>query len=77
MKTDDLALQLGAEVLTPFGREQLFDMGIGTRLKYGELLKGFTGLPVFRTTSEDRMVKSAYVVTPSSFLHIHAHASTA
>lgn len=52
-------VQLGAELLTPFGREQLFDMGIGTRLKYGELLKNFTGLPVFRTTSEERMVQSA------------------
>lgn len=62
--------KLGAEILTPFGREQLsvtcangvcftlltllhrFDLGIGFRVKYGDLLKGFTGLPVFRTTSE-------------------------
>ncbi|KAI0936637.1 hypothetical protein AcW1_000823 [Taiwanofungus camphoratus] len=51
--------KLGAEILTPFGREQLFDLGIGFRVKYGDLLKGFTGLPVFRTTSESRMVDSA------------------
>jgi hypothetical protein len=29
------------------------------RVKYGVLLKDFTQLPVWRTTSEDRMVKSA------------------
>ncbi|KAH9947918.1 histidine phosphatase superfamily [Amylocystis lapponica] len=51
--------KLGAEILTPFGREQLYDLGVGFRVKYGDLLKGFTGLPVFRTTSEDRMVDSA------------------
>ena len=28
-------------------------------MKYGELLNDFTQLPVWRTTSEDRMVKSA------------------
>lgn len=36
-----------------------FDMGVAFRIKYGELLKGFTDLPVFRTTSEERMVESA------------------
>ncbi|THG93046.1 hypothetical protein EW145_g8491, partial [Phellinidium pouzarii] len=36
-----------------------FDMGVGFRVKYGQLLKNFTGLPVFRTTSENRMVASA------------------
>ncbi|KAI0734596.1 histidine phosphatase superfamily [Fomitopsis betulina] len=51
--------KLGAEILTPFGREQLFELGIGFRVKYGELLNGFTGLPVFRTTSDYRMVQSA------------------
>ncbi|KAI5121931.1 hypothetical protein M0805_000260 [Coniferiporia weirii] len=51
--------KLGAELLTPFGRKQLFDLGVGFRIKYGELLKGFTDLPVFRTTSEERMVQSA------------------
>ncbi|CCM05833.1 uncharacterized protein FIBRA_08069 [Fibroporia radiculosa] len=50
--------KLGAEVLTPFGRQQLYDLGAAFRVKYGELLNGFEGLPVFRTTSEDRMVQS-------------------
>ncbi|KZT30678.1 phosphoglycerate mutase-like protein [Neolentinus lepideus HHB14362 ss-1] len=51
--------KLGAEILTPFGREQMYDLGVGFRVKYGQLLKGFTQLPVFRTTSEDRMLNSA------------------
>nr|ADW23572.1 acid phosphatase [uncultured organism] len=51
--------KLGAEILTPFGREQLFNLGVGFRVQYGDLLKGFTELPVWRTTSEDRMVDSA------------------
>ncbi|TFK51915.1 phosphoglycerate mutase-like protein [Heliocybe sulcata] len=51
--------KLGAELLTPFGREELFDLGVGFRVKYGDLLKNFTELPVWRTTSEDRMVQSA------------------
>ncbi|KAI0361287.1 phosphoglycerate mutase-like protein [Trametes cingulata] len=51
--------KLGAELLTPFGRQQLFDLGSAFRVKYGHLLKDFTDLPVFRTTSEARMVDSA------------------
>ncbi|KAJ7469951.1 acid phosphatase [Mycena galericulata] len=51
--------KLGAEILTPFGRAQLFELGVGFRVKYGDLLKGFTKLPVWRTTSEERMVDSA------------------
>ncbi|EJU00867.1 phosphoglycerate mutase-like protein [Dacryopinax primogenitus] len=52
---------LGAEILTPFGREQLFELGVSFRVKYGYLLDKFANgtLPVFRTTSEDRMLKSA------------------
>ncbi|KZP00817.1 phosphoglycerate mutase-like protein [Calocera viscosa TUFC12733] len=52
---------LGAEILTPYGREQLFDLGVSWRVKYGHLLDKFPNgtLPVFRTTSQDRMVKSA------------------
>ncbi|KAJ7862613.1 histidine phosphatase superfamily, partial [Mycena olivaceomarginata] len=48
--------------LTPFGRQQLFDLGISTRLKYGFLLRNFTEsntIPVFRTESQDRMLASA------------------
>ncbi|KAJ6515325.1 phosphoglycerate mutase-like protein [Mycena sanguinolenta] len=54
--------KLGEEVLTPFGRQQLFDLGVSTRLKYGFLLKNFTEsntIPVFRTESQDRMLASA------------------
>lgn len=49
---------LGLEILTPFGREQLFNLGVSFRTKYGGLLKEGQR-PVFRTESEDRMVKSA------------------
>ncbi|KAJ7863958.1 phosphoglycerate mutase-like protein [Mycena olivaceomarginata] len=58
--------KLGAEILTPFGRAELFELGVGFRVKYGisitsslfykqihvagDLLKGFTDLPVWRTT---------------------------
>ncbi|KAJ6613339.1 histidine phosphatase superfamily [Mycena sp. CBHHK59/15] len=54
--------KLGEEVLTPFGRQQLFDLGISMRLKYGFLLRNFTEsntIPVFRTESQDRMLASA------------------
>lgn len=55
--------QLGAEILTPFGREQLFNLGSGFRVKYGGLLNRTeeerAHLPVFRTESQDRMLKSA------------------
>ncbi|KAJ7456109.1 histidine phosphatase superfamily [Mycena latifolia] len=51
--------KLGAETLTPFGRAQMFNLGMGFRMKYGELLKEAKDLPVFRTTSEARMVDSA------------------
>ncbi|TVY64169.1 3-phytase A [Lachnellula suecica] len=54
--------KLGAELLTPFGRSQNFNLGIAYRQLYGELLNNFTAtgtLPVFRTESQDRMVKTA------------------
>ena len=53
---------LGAELLTPFGRQQLFVEGVAARLMYGHLLNNFTEsnqLPLLRTESQDRMVKSA------------------
>ncbi|KAI5478729.1 hypothetical protein MNV49_004654 [Pseudohyphozyma bogoriensis] len=54
--------QLGAELLTPFGRQQNFDLGVSARQAYGFLLNNFTEqgtYPVFRTQSQDRMVKTA------------------
>ncbi|KDR85316.1 hypothetical protein GALMADRAFT_218408 [Galerina marginata CBS 339.88] len=59
--------KLGSEILTPFGRSQLFNLGVGFRVKYGELLKDFTNLPVFRTTSEERMLDSALHFTAGLF----------
>ena len=54
--------KLGAELLTPFGRSQNFNLGIAYRQLYGHLLNNFTEagtIPVFRTESQDRMVKTA------------------
>ncbi|ORY18253.1 histidine phosphatase superfamily [Clohesyomyces aquaticus] len=54
--------ELGAELLTPFGRSQNFLLGVEHRQLYGHLLNNFTEagtIPVFRTQSQDRMVKTA------------------
>ncbi|KAI9507913.1 phosphoglycerate mutase-like protein [Russula earlei] len=56
---DTWILKLGAEILTPFGRQQLYELGVNTRIRYGDLLKEAMGLPVWRTTSQERMVDSA------------------
>ncbi|KAF2754041.1 phosphoglycerate mutase-like protein [Pseudovirgaria hyperparasitica] len=58
----DWTYKLGAELLTPFGRSQNFMLGVTYRELYGHLLNNFTAqgaLPVFRTQSQDRMVKTA------------------
>lgn len=58
----DWTYKLGAELLTPFGRTQNFLLGVEYRQLYGKLLNNFTAqgaLPVFRTESQDRMVKTA------------------
>ncbi|KAI8631619.1 phosphoglycerate mutase-like protein [Xylariaceae sp. FL1651] len=58
----DWTYKLGAELLTPFGRGQEFLLGLQYRQLYGHLLNNFTEagtLPVFRTQSQDRMVKTA------------------
>lgn len=58
----DWTYKLGAELLTPFGRTQNFLLGVEHRQLYGHLLNNFTEkgtLPVFRTESQDRMVKTA------------------
>ncbi|KAI0759394.1 histidine phosphatase superfamily [Trametes elegans] len=59
---NDWTYKLGEEILTPFGRQQLYDLGVSMRIKYGFLLQNFTDtntLPVFRTESQDRMLSSA------------------
>jgi hypothetical protein len=58
----DWTYKLGAELLTPFGRSQNFMLGVSYRELYGHLLNNFTesgAIPVFRTQSQDRMVKTA------------------
>ncbi|GAA5892720.1 hypothetical protein JCM6882_000564 [Rhodosporidiobolus microsporus] len=50
--------KLGGEILVPFGRQQLFNLGASFRVKYGHLLQEGKK-PVFRTESQDRMLKSA------------------
>ena len=57
---NDWTYKLGAELLTPFGRSQNFMLGVAYRQLYGHLLNNFTAsrtLPVFRTESQDRMVR--------------------
>ncbi|EJD36091.1 phosphoglycerate mutase-like protein [Auricularia subglabra TFB-10046 SS5] len=52
--------RLGSESLAPLGRAQMFNLGVDLRMKYGAVLKEYTEhLPVFRTTSQDRMLQSA------------------
>jgi hypothetical protein len=54
--------KLGAELLTPSGRSENFLLGVEYRQLYGHLLNNFTEagtIPVFRTESQDRMVKTA------------------
>ncbi|KAI1211374.1 phosphoglycerate mutase-like protein [Annulohypoxylon truncatum] len=59
----DWTYKLGGELLTPFGRKQEFLLGIQHRQLYGHLLNNFTEagtIPVFRTESQDRMVKTTH-----------------
>ena len=69
---DTWTYKLGAEVLTPLGRQQLcvssqlylfvflafslsrrrYELGVNTRIRYGDLLKKAKDLPVWRTTSQ-------------------------
>ncbi|WVW82697.1 hypothetical protein I302_104708 [Kwoniella bestiolae CBS 10118] len=59
---NDWTFKLGAELLTVSGRLQNFALGAAFRQQYGYLLNNFTEagtLPVFRTESQDRMVKTA------------------
>ncbi|KIM23185.1 hypothetical protein M408DRAFT_77931 [Serendipita vermifera MAFF 305830] len=52
--------KLGTAMLNHFGRQQMFDLGVSMRMKYGQLLEGFTDtLPVLRTESQDRMLASS------------------
>lgn len=58
---NDWTYKLGSDILVPFGRQQLYELGVRARVAYGHLLNDFTArgeLPVFRTGSIDRMVET-------------------
>lgn len=58
---NDWTYKLGSDILVPFGRQQLYELGVRSRVAYGHLLNDFTArgeLPVFRTGSIDRMVET-------------------
>ncbi|KAI9848338.1 MAG: hypothetical protein M1838_000554 [Thelocarpon superellum] len=50
--------QLGAEILVPRGRQELFDSGVLHYYNYGKLYNPATKI-IARTTTQDRMLKSA------------------
>lgn len=50
--------ELGAEILVPRGRQELFDSGVLHYYNYGQLYNPFSKI-IARTTTQDRMLKSA------------------
>ena len=50
--------ELGAEILVPVGRQELFDSGVLHYYDYGHLYNTSTKI-IARTTTQDRMLKSA------------------
>ncbi|KAL8732074.1 MAG: hypothetical protein Q9166_003028 [cf. Caloplaca sp. 2 TL-2023] len=52
------AYRLGAEILLPVGRQELFDSGVLHYYDYGHLYNTSTKI-IARTTTQDRMLKSA------------------
>jgi Histidine phosphatase superfamily (branch 2) len=61
--------ELGAEILTPSGAQELFDSGIKSYYDYGRLYNATTQAhkPVVRTTSQQRMIDSARYWTSGFF----------
>lgn len=55
---NDWSYTLGAEILVPRGRQELFDSGILFYYNYGHLYNTSSHI-IARTTTEDRMLKSA------------------
>ncbi|MCJ1350130.1 MAG: hypothetical protein MMC33_000111 [Icmadophila ericetorum] len=55
---NDWSYKLGAEILVPVGRKELFDNGVLHQYQYGGLYDPSTKI-IARTTSEDRIIKSA------------------
>lgn len=55
---NDWSYELGAEILVPKGRQELFDSGILHSYMYGSLYNPNSKI-IVRTTTQDRMLKSA------------------
>lgn len=55
---NDWSYALGAEILVPRGRQELFDSGVQFYYSYGALYDTSTKI-IARTTTQDRMLKSA------------------
>lgn len=51
--------KLGAEILVPVGKQELFDSGTLHQIEYGHLYPNNGTKIIARTTTEDRMLKSA------------------
>lgn len=51
--------KLGAEILVPVGRQELFDSGVLHQYQYGHLYVNNGSKIYARTTTQDRMLKSA------------------
>ncbi|CAK3999640.1 3-phytase A [Lecanosticta acicola] len=51
--------QLGAEILTPVGKQELFDSGTLHQIMYGHLYPNNGSKIYARTTTQDRMIQSA------------------
>lgn len=54
--------ELGAEILVPRGRQELFDSGILHYYQYGQLYNPNSQL-IVRTTTQDRMLKVCFCST--------------
>ncbi|MCJ1467640.1 hypothetical protein MMC07_006265 [Pseudocyphellaria aurata] len=55
---NDWSYELGAEILVPVGRQELFESGVLHYYQYGHLYNTSTKI-IARTTTQDRMLKSA------------------
>ena len=53
---DDWTYELGAEILVPLGRQELFESGILHYYQYGKLYNPNSKI-IARTTTQDRMLK--------------------
>ena len=56
---NDWTYKLGAEILVPVGKQELFDSGTLHQIMYGNLYLNDGSKIIARSTTQDRMVKSA------------------